>query len=53
MLLQNDNNKMKEENLMLQAAVKEGDKTREILTRQMTHAIHQELKLQKHDMSPP
>ena len=33
MILKNDVDKMKEENLMLKAAVKEGDKTREVLTR--------------------
>lgn len=43
MILKNTADRMKEENLMLKAAVKEGDKTREVLTRQMTHAMHQEL----------
>ena len=59
MILKNDVDRMKEENLMLKAAVKEGDKTREVLTRQMTHAMHQELALQHrseqmnpHDRSP-
>lgn len=33
MILKNDVDKMKEENMMLNAAVKEGDKTREVLTR--------------------
>ena len=33
MVLKNDSDRMKEENLMLKAAVKEGDKTREVLTR--------------------
>lgn len=33
MVLKNDADRMKEENLMLKAAVKEGDKTREVLTR--------------------
>jgi len=33
MILKNDVDKMKEENMMLSAAVKEGDKTREVLTR--------------------
>ena len=31
---------------MLKAAVKEGDKNREVLARQMTHAMKQELQLQ-------
>ena len=39
-VLKSDLDKMKEENLMLKAAIKEGDKTREILTRQMTVAMH-------------
>ena len=46
MILKNDKDRMKEENLMLKAAVKEGDKTRKVLTRQMTHAMHEELQLQ-------
>ena len=33
MILKNDADRMKEECLMLKAAVKEGDKTREVLTR--------------------
>ena len=33
MILKNDHDRMKEECLMLKAAVKEGDKTREVLTR--------------------
>lgn len=33
MILKNNTDRMKEENLMLKAAVKEGDKTREVLTR--------------------
>ena len=32
-VLKSDLDKMREENLMLKAAIKEGDKTREILTR--------------------
>ena len=39
MILKNDVDRMKEENLMLKAAVKEGDKTREVLTRQMAMTI--------------
>lgn len=46
MILTNNVDKMKEENMMLSAAVKEGDKTREVLTRQMTHAMQQEIQLQ-------
>ena len=45
MIAKNDKDRMKEECLMLKAAVKEGDKTREVLARQMTHAMQQELKL--------
>ena len=44
-VLKSDLDKMREENLMLKAAIKEGDKTREILTRQMTVAMHQEIQL--------
>ena len=39
MILKNDVDRMKEENLMLKAAVKEGDKTREVLSRQMAMTI--------------
>ena len=45
MVLKNDSDRMKEETIMLKAAVKEGDKTREVLTRQMTHAMQQEMQL--------
>jgi FtsZ-binding cell division protein ZapB len=44
-ILKNDTDRLKEECLMLKTAVKEGDKTREVLARQMTHALHEELKL--------
>lgn len=40
MILKNDLDRAKEEGIMLKAAVKEGDKTRETLTRQMTKAVH-------------
>ena len=43
LVLKSDMDKMKEQNLMLKAAIKEGDKTREILARQMTVAMQQEL----------
>ena len=43
MILKNGSDQMKEECLMLKAAVKEGDKTREVLARQMTHAMQQEM----------
>lgn len=33
MILRNDADRQKEENLVLKATVKEGDKTREVLTR--------------------
>jgi len=39
LILKNNIDRMKEETLMLKAAVKEGDKTREVLTRQMTLAM--------------
>ena len=39
-ILKNDIDRVREENLMLKAAVKEGDKTREALTKQMSAAIH-------------
>ena len=45
MILKNDVGRMKDENLMLSAAVKEGDKTRDALTRQMAIAMQQELQL--------
>ena len=52
MILKNDTDRMKEECLMLKAAVKEGDKTREVLTRQMTQAMHQELIMHPNERSP-
>ena len=52
-VLKSDLDKMREENLMLKAAIKEGDKTREILTRQMTVAMHQEIQLQQQNNRQP
>lgn len=52
LILKNDADRLKEESLMLKTAVKEGDKTREVLARQMTHALHQELQLQRQQHSP-
>lgn len=46
LILKNDKDRLSEENMMLKAAVKEGDKTREVLARQMTHTMRQELQLQ-------
>ena len=37
---------------MLKAAVKEGDKNREVLARQMTHAMKQEMQLSSQHYSP-
>lgn len=48
LILRNDVDRAKEENLVLKAAVKEGDKTREVLARQMTHAMQQEMQLAVH-----
>ena len=45
-ILKSELDRLKEDNLMLKAAVKEGDKNREVLARQMTHAMKQELQLQ-------
>ena len=39
--------RVKEENLVLKAAIKEGDKTREMLAKQMSLAMHQEIKLKE------
>ena len=47
MILKNDVDRAKQENLMLKAAVKEGDKTREVITRQMALSIQQEIQLQQ------
>ena len=44
-ILKSELDRLKEDNLMLKAAVKEGDKNREVLARQMTHAMKQELQL--------
>jgi hypothetical protein len=44
-VLKSDFDRMKEENLALKAAVKEGDKTREVLTRQMALVMRQEVKM--------
>ena len=52
LILKNDADRLKEESLMLKTAVKEGDKTREVLARQMTHTLHQELQLQRQQHSP-
>jgi len=53
LILKNDADRMKEESFMLKAAVKEGDKTREVLARQMTHTLQQELQLQNHHQYSP
>ena len=45
LVLRSELERLKEDNLMLKAAVKEGDKNREVLARQMTHAMKQELQL--------
>lgn len=37
--------RLKEENLMLKASVREGDKNREVLARQMTQAMKQEMQM--------
>lgn len=52
LVLKSEFDKLKEEGLMLKAAVREGDKTREILTKQMSLAMQEELKLHLNAGSP-